>query len=651
MNPKRNNIGDVDLTVITDPTCPRSYSTDTPTSDPPSSALTVTENNIEVHPLTLSSDRKYIFESKADRGLRPDPSQPHNLHNDALLSSRDAKIVPLKRSEVWAWDVAAIGGVEASNHAIPCDTSVADYKCVRRVFGDTYLDPGTISLYVSSLSAIVSFIVSLSIAAVADHGSYRKSLLVVFAILGCLASVAFFFVRDGSMLALAVVLAPLGWACHNVSSVFSNAFLPIYARAHPDVLEAAERVEVQKTLLQMDETNRSMIQSGTVSTHSYSNNSSNPDLNDTSTSHSSAPKGATQLGNVLEPTATDVEALTSATTEYRKVEEQVSNDLSARCMGAANVGAIIVQLTCIGISEGMNNSLLSLQIAIAFTGVWWLGWTIAVMPWLEARPGPPMPKGRNWIAYSWGQNYKTLKSMRKLSQITKFIFAWFMLSDGVNTLGALLYVITYQDLHFTHTKSIIMAVSISVAAFVGVYIFLYIRQYWKLSTKSMVGLTLGLYVLLTTYFVLPTYFTKSFGLRHEWEAWVAIVYLGLIISSFYSVSRVMMAELCPEGDENEWFSLFQLADKGSSWIGPFVTGGIQSITGEFRAGFWFPLALFAAGGLLLWSVDMSKGKDEAIAYKQDKAAKHQLLRSIPPITVTAAGEHSRRTSQQDLMWL
>ncbi|KAI1300750.1 hypothetical protein EDD11_005951 [Mortierella claussenii] len=103
-------------------------------------------------------------------------------------------IQPLKKSELWAWyiqnatycgygwiasgimipmliqDMASRAGVQADNHAIPCDTSVPGFKCVTLVLGH-YLEPGTISLYISSLSSILSFIVSLSISAVADHGS------------------------------------------------------------------------------------------------------------------------------------------------------------------------------------------------------------------------------------------------------------------------------------------------------------------------------------------------------------------------------------------------------------------------------------------------------------------------------------------------
>ncbi|KAF9398532.1 hypothetical protein BGZ94_005978, partial [Podila epigama] len=67
-------------------------------------------------------------------------------------------------------DLAARNGVEISNHSVPCNTSVPDYKCVMPIFGGHFLDPGTIALYISSFSALVSFVVSLSISPIADFG-------------------------------------------------------------------------------------------------------------------------------------------------------------------------------------------------------------------------------------------------------------------------------------------------------------------------------------------------------------------------------------------------------------------------------------------------------------------------------------------------
>jgi len=63
-----------------------------------------------------------------------------------------------------------------------------------------------------------------------------------------------------------------------------------------------------------------------------------------------------------------------------------------------------------------------------------------------------------------------------------------------------------------------MTINISAVAFFGAYMFLWIRQRWRLSKKFMVMLTLGLYSVFTAYFVITPYITNNLGLRREWEA-------------------------------------------------------------------------------------------------------------------------------------
>lgn len=109
----------------------------------------------------------------------------------------------------------------------------------------------------------------------------------------------------------------------------------------------------------------------------------------------------------VHPDVLAAEARGESKKTVRKIEEQVVNDLSAYSVGIANVGAVLVHGVAIGISMAMKESMLSLEIAIAFTGVWWLMWMLIVAPWLDARPGTPMPEGKNWIAYSWKKSKKT----------------------------------------------------------------------------------------------------------------------------------------------------------------------------------------------------------------------------------------------------
>ncbi|GJJ72775.1 MFS transporter, UMF1 family [Entomortierella parvispora] len=488
-------------------------------------------------------------------------------------------VPPLKNTEVWAWyiqnatycgfgwvasslmvplliqDMASKAGFEASNITIPCNTTAPHFKCVTPVFGH-YLEPGTISLYISSLSSILSFFMSLSISAVADHGSYRKSLMIVMSILGCIVSVCFLLIQKPSLFWLGAILSPLGWTFFNICAVFSHSYLPLYGRAHPEVLDALDRGE-------------SML-------------------------------------------------------VVNKIEEQKINDLSAYSVVIANIGSILIHGVCIGISLGMKESALSLELAIAFTGVWWLLWMMIVSPWLEARPGPPLPKGTNWVVHSWRKTYNTMVSFHKLPEIFKFMISWFILSDGISTISSILFLILYRELSFTHSHSLIISVLLGLMASIGAYFFMIIRRIWSLTTRCMILICLGLYGLLMVYLVCTPYFTNKFGLRNAWEGWACTVYIGIIISTFYSSMRCLLSELCPEGDENEWFSLFLLADKGSSWLGPVVTGAIYTATHEYRTAFWFPLGLILLGGLVLLSVDVNKGKDEARTFARDKREKYSL---------------------------
>ncbi|KAG0232986.1 Autophagy protein 22 [Mortierella sp. GBA43] len=453
-------------------------------------------------------------------------------------------VTPLRRSELWAWyiqnatycgygwlaaplmvpiliqDMASRAGVEASNHSIPCNTTIPGFNCVTPILG-YYLEPGTISLYISSLSSILSFFCSLSISAVADHGSYRKSLLIAFSALGCINSLAYFLFQVPSLFWIGAILSPLGWTFYNITGVFSHSFLPLYGRAHPDVLDAEARGEPVSVV--------------------------------------------------------------------RKILEQRTNDISAYSSVVASFGSVIIHAVCIAVSLGMKETSLSLEIAIGFTA------------------------------------YHTLKSFRSLPEIFKYMMAWYILSDGINTIPAIAYIILYRELAFTHVDALILSISLAAMASMGAYIFLRIRKLWNLTTRFMILLCLTLYAILMLYFVVAPMVTTNLGLKSRTEGWVCTLYTGFIISTFYSSTRVLLSELCPENDENEWFSLYLLADKGSSWIGPLVTGAIFTVTNDYRSAFWFPLALIVAGAGVLLSVDVDLGKEQARQFAREKRERQLML--------------------------
>ena len=69
----------------------------------------------------------------------------------------------------------------------------------------------------------------------------------------------------------------------------------------------------------------------------------------------------------------------------------------------------------------------------------------------------------------------------------------------------------------------------------------------------------------------------------------------------------MFSQLIPRGREAEYFSLYQAAERGTSWLGTLVFGLVHQFTGSYRLALIALLIFFVIGGFLLRRVNMAKG--------------------------------------------
>ena len=81
-----------------------------------------------------------------------------------------------------------------------------------------------------------------------------------------------------------------------------------------------------------------------------------------------------------------------------------------------------------------------------------------------------------------------------------------------------------------------------------------------------------------------------------------------------SFSKVLFTELIPPGDEAEFFSLYEITDKGSSWFGPLMVGLINDATHNIRWGFLVLLVLLVLPAPLLILTNVEKGKKDALDF-------------------------------------
>ncbi|KAJ1957656.1 Autophagy protein 22 [Dispira parvispora] len=297
---------------------------------------------------------------------------------------------------------------------------------------------------------------------------------------------------------------------------------------------------------------------------------------------------------------------------YRQVKERVSNTISGHCFAIGYGGALIMLVAGALIVFFCQQTTYSMLIACGLSGIWWLVFTLVPWLWLRRRPGPPLPAGENYLFYSFKQVGSTFLQVRHLSNTFLFLLAWFFLSDGYSTIVSVSILFVKNNLKATNMQLIAAAFIVPFSSIVGNYIFLFIQRRCRMSTRNMIILIGILYIALPVYGILG--FFTPIGLRHIPEIYAVAVYHGLMFGAVQSFCRVLFCELLPPGHENEFFGLYEITDKGSSWIGPLVSAAISDLTGELRHAFYFLLAMLVIPVFILFFIDVEKGKQEAQAF-------------------------------------
>merc|ERR1719510_96841 len=99
----------------------------------------------------------------------------------------------------------------------------------------------------------------------------------------------------------------------------------------------------------------------------------------------------------------------------------------------------------------------------------------------------------------------------------------------------------------------------------------------------------------------------GFGIVSKTEFYFFVIFYGAHIGPIQSFSRAIMCPLTPTAHESEIFALYEITDKGSSWIGPIVVGIINQVA-SMRYGLLYCLFTFLVTLPVVVNLDIEAGK-------------------------------------------
>ena len=75
--------------------------------------------------------------------------------------------------------------------------------------------------------------------------------------------------------------------------------------------------------------------------------------------------------------------------------------------------------------------------------------------------------------------------------------------------------------------------------------------------------------------------------------------------------------MIPSGREAEFYSFYEVSERGTSWTGPLIFGLANQLTGSLRWGILALIIYFAAGLILLPFVNVQKAMADAKSYNPE----------------------------------
>ena len=305
-------------------------------------------------------------------------------------------------------------------------------------------------MYTFSISVLLQALLIISMSGAADHGHYRKSLLLSFAFMGAVATILFLAISP-KIYAFGALLAIISNTCFGASFVLLNSYLPVLVRRHPS------------------------IQATELDRNSYSQGSSS---DQTADREDHGRESVTD--SLLRPSPGTQQMIPSRLLSVAVSPAlQLSTKISSYGIGIGYIAAVIVQtlgITIVLAAESTNiSTTLTLRIVLFLVGLWWFVFTIPAALWLRPRPGPPLPsisKGNRWIGYigyAWRSLGKTILRVRHLKDVMYFLGAWLLLSDGIATVSGTAVLFAKTELQMTPAALALISLVGTVAGILGAF--------------------------------------------------------------------------------------------------------------------------------------------------------------------------------------
>lgn len=256
---------------------------------------------------------------------------------------------------------------------------------------------------------------------------------------------------------------------------------------------------------------------------------------------------------------------------------------------------------------------MAVRINLASAGLWWLGFSFLTWGRLRTRHAArSLPAGDTYVSIGFKQLRKTFSEVKHFPETIKFLIAYFLYNDGIQTVIAVASTfaaapLIQGGLELEQSTLISVILMIQFVAFFGALFWGKLAGWIGAKQSVVVSLVIWAGVVIYAYGGLK-------GESATAQFFVLGIFIAIVMGGSQAISRSLFAQMVPNGKEAEFFSFYEISERGTSWIGPLVFGLANQLFGNLRYAILSLIFFFIAGLILLPFVNVTKAIADAKKY-------------------------------------
>ena len=260
---------------------------------------------------------------------------------------------------------------------------------------------------------------------------------------------------------------------------------------------------------------------------------------------------------------------------------------------------LVLKAEDLGISAGM-----AVRLSLLSAGVWWGGFALITFSLLKSRPSKKqLPPGKSYLSVGFSEIGATFKELKRLPLTARYLLGFLIYNDGIQTVIFAASAFLEQEL-FPGGNPVFLLQIFLMVQFVAVGgALLFERLAYLIKTKNAIIVSLVIWSSIVIY--------ANRYLDTVAEAWIMAAAIAIVLGGSQALSRSLFSKMIPVGREAAFFGLYEVSERGTSWMGPLLFSIVIARTGSYRQALLSLIFFFVVGLVVLLMTNTDKGIQQA----------------------------------------